>query len=76
MSQVQGHPQAAPPKRRAQHKLPVTVVAEVLSPEQDLEEFKKYARKVGNSDRAGAMAFLKRAGIMHANGQIKKQFRD
>ncbi|WP_313074944.1 hypothetical protein [Melaminivora sp.] len=43
--------------------------------EQELEQLKQYARKMSKSSKEEAIAFLQRAGIMDARGNVKKAYR-
>ena len=83
MVEQEARPRAAAPRLRRQTKLQVqtvqagqTVQAVVpMTPEQELEQLKQYARKMSNSSKADAIAFLQRAGIMDAKGHVKKVYR-
>ena len=72
-------PRTAAPRARRQRKLTAEVVTALVAapatPEQELEQLKQYTRKMSNSSKAEAIAFLQRAGIMDAKGNVKKAYR-
>ena len=83
MVEQETRPRAAAPRVRRPRNLQVQAVQSVQSAqvvvqttaEQELEQLKQYARKMSNSTKAEAIAFLKRAGIMDSRGDIKKEYR-
>lgn len=86
MVEQETRPRAAAPRVRRPRKLQVQVVQSVqsvqpaqvvvqMTAEQELEQLKQYARKMRNSSKEEAVAFLQRAGIMDARGNVKKAYR-
>lgn len=80
MVEQQARPRAAVPRVRRARKnkveAPVLVAqtAAAIAAQEELEQLKQYARKMSNSTKAEAIAFLQRAGIMDNRGNIKKEY--
>jgi uncharacterized protein YihD (DUF1040 family) len=82
MVEQQARPRAVAPRVHKQKKIHIEVIqpvqvaqaAGVQTAEEELDQLKQYARKMSNSTKAEAIAFLKRAGIMDSRGNIKKEY--
>lgn len=82
MVEQETRPRAAAPRVRKHRKMQIEVIKPVQvaqaatanTAEEELDQLKQYARKMSNSTKAEAIAFLKRAGIMDSRGNIKKEY--
>lgn len=79
MVEQETYPRATAPRvdlktKRQVQTVQVTQVVAPMTPEQELEQLKLYARRMSKSSKAESMAFLQRAGIMDSQGNIKKEY--